>query len=473
MKKLNQTYLQLNESMYSFIGANKFKDHEILYINRQCAIDFSFDQDFLVSKEGIDLFVGNQSEFADDYIAQAYCGHQYGHFNILGDGRAMLIGDFDVDGQTYDIQLKGSGRTPYSRGGDGLGTTSSMMRELLISEAMHSLGVMTTRSLLVMKTGNNVLRNKVEEGAILTRIARSHLRVGTFQYARMLDDKSQLAKLADFAINRHYKHLKEKKDKYRLLLRSVIEAQAKLIAKWQSIGFIHGVMNTDNMTISGETIDYGPCAFMNAYDLETVYSQIDRNGRYAFGNQPYIAAWNLSRFAETLIPLLSDDEEEAYGIANNELVIFKELFEQEWLEQMAAKLGIIDYLESDKVLIDELLSLMSTYKQDYTNTFRLLSKTLVDRKNPLNSNFASWYEKWINRIESQGVVLSEIQAKMQKVNPYVIPRNAWIEKILNTDSLILVDQFLEVFKNPYDYSGKLDEHLDYPEKNDYFTHCNT
>ncbi len=473
MKKLNQNYLQLNESMYSLIDANQFKDHDILYINKQCILDFSFDIDFVVSKEGKDLFVGNHSELASNYIAQAYCGHQYGHFNILGDGRAMLIGDFDVDSQTYDIQLKGSGRTPYSRGGDGLGTTSSMMRELLISEAMHSLGVKTTRSLLVMKTGNKVIRNKIEEGAILTRIARSHLRVGTFQYARMLDDKAQLAKLADFAINRHYKNLKEKQDKYRLLLGSVIETQAKLVAKWQSIGFIHGVMNTDNMTISGETIDYGPCAFMNVYDLETVYSQIDRNGRYAFGNQPYIAAWNLSRFAETLIPLLSQDEEESFGIANNELAKFKELFEQEWLGLMASKLGIVNYDEGDRLLIDELLSLMSTYKQDYTNTFRLLSKTLVDRKNPLPSSFDSWYNNWIDRLDNQGVELGEVQAKMQEVNPYVIPRNAWVEKVLNTDSLILVDQFLEVFKDPYDYSGKLDEHLEYPEKNDYFTHCNT
>jgi uncharacterized protein YdiU (UPF0061 family) len=473
MKKLEQEYLNLNKIMYSEIEPNQIEGQKVYYLNKQCALDFGFEDTFFQSEEAINLLVGNKSDMADQYIAQAYCGHQFGHFNVLGDGRAMLLGDFKVEDKTYDLQLKGSGRTPYSRGGDGLGTTSSMMRELLISEAMHRLGIPTTRSLVVMSTKNKVLREQVEEGAILARIASSHLRVGTFQFARMQDDKSLMKEIADFAIERHYPQLSNYDDKYRLLLRSVIINQANLIAKWQSLGFIHGVMNTDNMTISGETIDYGPCAFMNEYDQKTVYSQIDRHGRYAFANQPVIALWNLTRLAETMVILLDEDKDKAVDIAKEELSIFNQMYEEKWLSIMFDKIGVIEPNEEDKILLQELLDLMEANKSDYTNTFRLLSLHVTEDDNPLGSDFDLWIGKWKERLASQSVQLEDIKVLMQKTNPYIIPRNSWVEQILAADSEILVDQFLEAFSHPFDYSGRLDQHTYYEEARNYSTHCNT
>jgi len=473
MKKLNNSYMTLDKTMYSVIEPNQIEGQSMLYINEECAHDLSLDIEFLKSREALDLLVGNKSKYADDYIAQAYCGHQYGHFNVLGDGRALLLGEFDYNDQTYDIQLKGSGRTPYSRGGDGLGSVSSMMRELLMSEAMHGLKVPTTRSLTVIKTGNKIYRERAHEGAILTRIAKSHIRVGTFQYARMQDKIELIKQLADYTIERHYPQLSHYERKYRLLLRSVIVNQASLIAKWQSLGFIHGVMNTDNMTISGETIDYGPCAFMNDYDLNTVYSQIDRYGRYAFGKQPTIGLWNLTRFAETLLILLSDDKEEAIEIAKEELSAFETLYEESWLSIMFDKLGMLNPQVEDKALVSELLDLMEQHSSDYTNTFRLLSKDVTKEVNPLGNPFDEWFNKWIEQVKKQSPNLEEVQRLMQQSNPYIIPRNAWVEQVLKTDSNLLVEEFMEAFKNPFDYSGKLDTYTEYQEDRNYYTHCNT
>ena len=293
---------------------------------------------------------------------------------MLGDGRAILLGEqITPQGERVDIQFKGPGRTPYSRGGDGRAGLGPMLREYMISEAMHALGIPTTRSLAVVTTGESVIRETEQPGAILTRVAASHLRVGTFQYAANMGTVEELRALADYTIERHYPEVKADDNRYLSLLREVIKRQADLIAKWQLVGFIHGVMNTDNMTISGETIDYGPCAFMDVYDPATVFSSIDREGRYAYGNQPYIGGWNLARFAETLLPLLYEDQEQAVELAQEAISEFNKLYHKNWFAGMRAKLGIFNEEEQDESLIEDLLSMMQKNRADYTNTFRALT----------------------------------------------------------------------------------------------------
>lgn len=352
--KLENTYANLPKKMFSIQNPNDISSPKLIIFNDSLADVLGLDADFLKGKDGIDILSGNKVLEGTTPISQSYAGHQFGYFTMLGDGRAVLLGEYiSKDGQRFDIQLKGSGRTPYSRGGDGKAALGPMLREYIISEGMNGLGIPTTRSLAVVTTGESVIRETELEGAVLTRIAKSHIRVGTFQFAANYGSIEDVKALADYTLNRHFKKVSNSENQYLYLLNEVIKRQAELISKWQLVGFIHGVMNTDNMVISGETIDYGPCAFMDTYDLNTVFSSIDTYGRYAYGNQPKIAAWNLARFAETLLPLLDDDTDEAVKIAEKSLSRFEILYKNNWLSGMRKKLGLFN--EEDK---DEHLSLI-------------------------------------------------------------------------------------------------------------------
>ncbi|MBB6051563.1 protein adenylyltransferase SelO [Armatimonas rosea] len=399
------------------------------------------------------LFAGQALPEGAEPIAQAYAGHQFGGFNMLGDGRAILLGEhLTPSGTRFDIQLKGSGRTPYSRRGDGLAALGPMLREYIISEAMHALGIPTTRSLAVVTTGERIYRETLRPGAILTRVAASHLRVGTFQYAAARRDDTNLRLLADYTIARHYPELTEAEDKYAAFLRAVLARQAALIAQWQCVGFIHGVMNTDNMALSGETIDYGPCAFLDTYHPGTVFSSIDTEGRYAFGNQPGMAHWNLTRFAETLLPLLAPTEEDAVGIAVEALNTFPDLYEDAWLTRMRHKLGLHSAEESDSELIADLVSWMEASEADFTNTFRTL-----DDPTSKDATFAAWHARWQARLQHEGTSDADALALMRATNPAVIPRNHLVEEALsaaeNDNNLEPLHALLEVLAQPYDYSS--------------------
>ena len=368
--KLENTYCELPNIFYSKEIPEKILNPKLVEFNKELAEDLGLDLKFLNSDEGIQYLVGNKLLEGSTPIAQAYAGHQFGHFTMLGDGRAILLGEFiSRNGQRFDIQLKGAGKTKYSRGGDGKAALGPMLREYIISEGMYGLKIPTTRSLAVISTGENVIREEILEGALLVRIAKSHIRVGTFQFARNFGDVEDLKKLADYTLNRHFKKDSYEGNSYLYLLKEVINNQAKLISKWQLVGFIHGVMNTDNMTISGETIDYGPCAFMDSYDINTVFSSIDINGRYAYGNQPKIGVWNLTRFAESLLPLLDDDIDNAIKIAEEALSNYGKLYNEYYFNGMRAKLGLFNKEEEDENLILSLLTIMNKFKADYTSTF--------------------------------------------------------------------------------------------------------
>lgn len=376
----DNSYVHLPEGFFSKQDPTDVKNPKLVVLNKSLAESLGLDIDYLKNDDGVAVLAGNRTPNEAYPISQAYAGHQFGHFTILGDGRAILIGEhIDKKRERFDIQLKGSGRTPYSRGGDGRAALGPMLREYIISEAMHGLNIPTTRSLAVVTTGEGVFREAKLPGAILTRVSSSHIRVGTFQYAAKYLGEEDLQLLADYTILRHYPDIISDDDRYLSFLKEVINRQAKLIAKWQLVGFIHGVMNTDNMLISGETIDYGPCAFMDAYDPETVFSSIDIHGRYAYKNQPVFASWNLARFAETLISLLDENEEIALEMANEALSNFNVLYKKYWLDGMRRKIGLFNEKPEDESLINELLGIMEKYKADYTNTFRSL--TLDDLEN--------------------------------------------------------------------------------------------
>lgn len=350
---------------------------ELAIFNEKLAAELGLNSSHL--KNNSEIFSGNHLPEGSKPIAQAYAGHQFANFNMLGDGRAVLIGEqITPEGKRFDIQLKGSGKTPYSRRGDGKAALGPMLREYLISEAMYSLRIPTSRSLAVVSTAEEIQREVLLPGAILTRVAASHIRVGTFQYARNWGSKGDLQALADYTIARHYPELIKEEDRYLSFLYKVAEKQAALIADWQLKGFIHGVMNTDNVAISGETIDYGPCAFLDQYDPKTFFSSIDHQGRYAYGNQPGIGAWNMARFAESLLILIDDEEEQAIPKAKEAVEAYVKSVEGYWLDGMRLKLGIIDKSEDDKVLVKTLLDLMEKYYADYTNTFRSLTLKQLD-----------------------------------------------------------------------------------------------
>ncbi|MFC3907232.1 protein adenylyltransferase SelO [Clostridium disporicum] len=478
---LENTYCNLSNIFYSRELPSKIENPTVIKFNKELAEILGLDLEFLESNKGIEFLVGNNILEGTTPIAQAYAGHQFGHFTMLGDGRAILLGEFiSKDGQKFDIQIKGAGRTRYSRGGDGKAALGPMLREYIISEGMYGLKIPTTRSLAVISTGEDIIREEILEGAVLDRIAKSHIRVGTFQFARNFGSVEELRELADYTLNRHFKKDKYEENPYLYLLKEVIKNQAKLISKWQLVGFIHGVMNTDNMTISGETIDYGPCAFMDTYDINTVFSSIDVNGRYSYGNQPKIGVWNLTRFAESLLPLLDDDVDKAIKIAEDALASYSVLYNEYYFDGMRAKLGLFDKEEGDEKLVLSLLTIMNNFKADYTNTFLNLTLDKLDEMKVFNSDeFKEWYNLWQKRITKQNVSREKIKGLMESNNPTVIPRNYIVEKgikaAVNNNDYSIINRLLEVLKNPYDYSNISEEFSKIPEVSScpYKTYCGT
>jgi uncharacterized protein YdiU (UPF0061 family) len=477
----DNSYARLPKSFFSSVNPNPVSSPRLVILNGSLANLLGLNAEALQSENGLAVLAGNEVPEGASPLAQAYAGHQFGHFNMLGDGRAMLIGEqITPEGERVDIQLKGSGRTPYSRGGDGRAALGPMLREYIISEAMHALGIPTTRSLAVVTTGESIIRETELPGAILTRVAGSHLRVGTFQYAANWRPVEELQALADYTIKRHYPEIEGDENQYLSLLQEVIKRQAALISQWQLVGFIHGVMNTDNMAISGETIDYGPCAFMDSYDLETVFSSIDREGRYAYGNQPFIGGWNLARFAETLLPLLHEDQDEAVKIAQDAISDFNKIYQSHWLKGMRAKLGIINEEKEDETLIKDLLKIMQKSGADYTNTFRALTLNNVEDTD-LNGNleFTQWYEKWQSRLGRQEESKDAAIQLMRNSNPALIPRNHKVEEALEAavkqGDYNVMRKLLDVLSNPYAYSPEQDEYCQLPEPSarPYRTYCGT
>lgn len=429
-------------------------DPRLLVLNEPLAAELGFDPEFLEGPEGLPLLIGNAVPDGATPVAQAYSGHQFGWFAPrLGDGRALLLGEIlNADGRLCDVHLKGSGRTPFARGGDGFAVVGPMLREYVVSEAMHALGIPTTRSLAVVATERSVQRETALPGAVLTRVASSHLRVGSFQYARVAGDSGLLRRLADHAIARHYPAAAEADNPYLAMFEAVTAAQASLVAQWMLVGFIHGVMNTDNMAISGETIDYGPCAFMDEFDPATVYSSIDENGRYAYANQPVVAEWNLTRLAEALLPLFDDDEERAVALAQDALGAFRQQYSAAWLAGMKAKLGLDSSLANDVAspLIDELLALLQEGRVDYTSFFRRLGAAARGKDEPARNMFPepdafpAWAERW--------QALHPDADMMDRVNPAYVPRNHLVEEALDaaTDGdLEPLRRLLEVVTDPY------------------------
>lgn len=479
----DNSYSGLPASFYTRIDPTPVRSPKLIVFNHPLASFLGLDATAMQSDEGIAVLAGNRIPEGALPIAQAYAGHQFGYFTMLGDGRAILLGEqISPQGERLDIQLKGPGRTPYSRGGDGRAALGPMLREYIISEAVHALGIPTTRSLAVVATGQPVTREKEYPGAILTRIATSHIRVGTFQYAANYGTVQDLRALADYTIERHYPYItanaSEDRARYLMLLEEVIKQQAALIAKWQLVGFIHGVMNTDNMTISGETIDYGPCAFMDMYDPETVFSSIDSMGRYAYGNQPYIGGWNLARFAETLLPLLHDDQELAIGLAQDRMSLYMDYYHADWLQGMRSKLGLADEEEDDEPLVNRLLELMKEYGEDYTNTFRALTLNELECAEMFRSSeFTEWHRLWKERLgRQQDSEISPTQL-MRSSNPAIIPRNHRVEAALEAaeqGDLSIMDRLLAVLSNPYAYSDEQVEYSTLPETTKpYRTYCGT
>lgn len=474
------TYVDLPEMFFTKKGPSHVKAPSLVKLNSSLAKELGLNIDALQSNEGVEILSGNKIPEGSIPLAQAYAGHQFGHFTLLGDGRALLLGEhINPKGERIDIQLKGSGRTPYSRGGDGKAALGPMLREYIISEAMHALNIPTTRSLAVTKTGEAVIRETYLKGAILTRVASSHIRVGTFQYARNWGTAKDIKKLANYTLKRHFKEIENEENPYLSLLKEVIKRQAELIAKWQLVGFIHGVMNTDNMTISGETIDYGPCAFMDTYGPETVFSSIDIYGRYAYKNQPNMAVWNLARFAETLLPLLSTDQDEAINLAEDALAEFSEIFKNNWISGMRAKLGIFNEEAEDEELIKNLLSIMQKYKADYTNTFRALTIDDLNGSEIFNSEeFKEWYKMWQERLSRQDESKDLSKKLMKSSNPAVIPRNHRVEEALEAaekGDYSVMDKLLDVLINPFEYSKNQEEYAKLPKPSSckYKTYCGT
>jgi uncharacterized protein YdiU (UPF0061 family) len=479
--RLEHSYAALPALFHSAIAPTPVRDPHYVVFNTVLAGALGLDVSGLDSPAGAAIFAGNALPEGARPLAQAYAGHQFGHFTGLGDGRAILLGEqITPDGRRVDIQLKGAGRTPYSRRGDGRAALGPMLRELVVSEAMHALGIPTSRSLAVVATGEMVQREQPLAGAVLTRVASSHLRVGTFEWAAAHRDEAALRALADYTIDRHYPELADAPDTYLALFDAVAERQARLLAQWQLVGFIHGVMNTDNMALSGETIDYGPCAFMDRYDPATVFSSIDEQGRYAYGNQPPIAQWNLARLAEAMLALVDADRARAIERANQSLLAFEARYKHHWLAGMRAKLGLFTADEGDAALAESLLAWMHATRADFTNTFRLLSDDeATQAMAEADATFRDWRGRWQMRRARQPQPAQESIALMRRSNPAVIPRNHKVEEALTaaTDAADLrpLERLLAALAAPYDYATASPE-LSTPADGDaipYRTFCGT
>ncbi len=430
------SYISLPNIYYSKVKPDNYINKKLIIFNKDLAKEIDLNFDKYDDSEICDILLGKNLD-NKEFFSQAYAGHQFGHFTILGDGRALLLGEHITNNnQRLDIQLKGSGKTPYSRNGDGKAVLGPMIREYLISESMHNLGISSTRALAVITTGENVLRDKIEPGAILIRVAKSHIRVGTFQFGSLLKKRNEFNDLINYTINRLYPDINSKENKFIIFFERICELQINLIVEWMRVGFIHGVMNTDNMSISGETIDYGPCAFLDNYNPKTVYSSIDKMGRYSFENQPKIGLWNLARFAETFLHLIDNNEEKAIKIIEKILIKFSKKFEDKWNNMMTKKLNL-DFNENNNIIIKEFLDLMHIYKLDYTNTFLNLENNTLDKK-----IFNEWIKKYKNYKKK----------KFYNLNPKVIPRNHIIEELINdayNGKFDKLYEFENIIKNPY------------------------
>lgn len=477
---LENTYLSLPEKMYSPAMPVPVSSPVLLCFNSRLAADLGLDIAGRTEQELADLFSGRIIPEGAQPIAQAYAGHQFGNFTMLGDGRAILLGELvGEDGMRFDIQLKGSGQTVYSRRGDGRATLPAMLREYIISEAMHHLGIRSSRSLAVVTTGEKVYRERIHEGAILTRIAASHIRVGTFEFVRNYLSLDDLQAFTSYVIDRHYPEVRDAVNPAFALLQAVMHRQVELVVQWMRVGFIHGVMNTDNMSIAGETIDYGPCAFMNTYKPGTVFSSIDTQGRYAFANQPVIAQWNLSVLAGALLPLLAKEQSAAIRMAEDLLNEFPERYRERWLQMMCAKIGIAHYRQEDRALVDALLQWMEHRKADYTNTFLLLESEDGPVTDLLqDAVFAEWHAKWTQRIAQEEGGFPSARDLMQATNPAYIPRNHLVEEALAAATQGDMTPFhglLKVLSAPYDHRHDYPDYQRSPERFDamYQTFCGT
>ena len=457
------SYLELPDIFYSKTKAENFPKLELLFENEDLIDTLNIDR-----KNLDNLLIDTIKNKQINSFSQAYAGHQFGHFTILGDGRATLLGEhINNNKERFDIQLKGSGKTPYSRNGDGKGTLKSMLREYIVSEAMHNLNIKTTRSLAILNTGQKIRRETFEDGGVLVRVAKSHIRVGTFQLASLSKKQSDIKELLEYSINRLYPELLNKDDKYLKFFEKITIEQMNLILDWQRVGFVHGVMNTDNMSLSGETIDFGPCAFLDEYNPNKVFSSIDKNGRYAFSNQPKIALWNLARLAETFLHLV--DSKEEIAIKKIEYILKKSetTYQDNWLEMMKDKIGINDNHEKDNELIKELLDLMHIFKLDYTNTFVLI------RNNNLKK--FDFMLDWVSKLNQRKKLNKKIETKNS--NPMIIPRNHIVEKVLNESTngnFKNLNNFISLLKKPYD-SSIPEEYITEPtnEEKIYQTFCGT
>ncbi|PAV27364.1 hypothetical protein CF392_00970 [Tamilnaduibacter salinus] len=466
--RFDNTYVHLPDTLFAQHEPEPVSEPRLVLFNRALADELGLDAEALAGDQGALLFSGNELAEGAQPLAQAYAGHQFGHPNMLGDGRAILLGEqLTPDDRRRDLQLKGSGRTPFSRGGDGRAALGPMLREYIISEALHGLGIPTTRSLAVVTTGDPVYRERVLPGAILTRVAASHLRVGTFQYAASQRDPDLVQTLVDYTIDRHYPALKGAENPALALLEAVSERQMDLVVAWMRVGFIHGVLNTDNITLSGESIDYGPCAFMDAYDQHTVFSSVDVQGRYAYGNQPRITQWNLARFAETLIPMIDDDPGTAVGKAEKVIHAFPDRYEEKWLAMMRRKLGLFGEETEDAALVQDLLSWMARQGADYTNTFRdLIREAAPDDAIYQDRGFREWHERWQARLSRNKKPLASSFCLMRHNNPAVIPRNHRVEQALEAATregdLGPAQSLLAALATPYEDDGTLADYQQPP-----------
>ena len=454
------TYTKLPNVYYSDTKPHDFENPRLILFNSDLANELNLNVNSN-EEEICDFLLGKKNK-EKKFFSQAYAGHQFGNFTILGDGRALLLGEHVYKNNRFDIQLKGSGQTPYSRNGDGKAALGPMIREYLVSEAMHHLHVSSTRALAVISTGEKIKREKFEPGAILVRVAKSHIRVGTFQFGSLLKNKNYFNNLIDYTISRLHPEIKNKSDKYLILFNKICEQQMSLILDWMRVGFIHGVMNTDNMSLSGETIDYGPCAFMDNYNPKMVYSSIDKMGRYSFENQSKIALWNLARFAETFLHLVDNNEKTSIKLIEEILEKHSKKFQESWINMMSKKLNL-EITGDNKKLIKDFLDLMHIYKLDYTNTFVSLEKDILDKK-----IFGDWLSKY----------KSMISKKYDKINPRVIPRNHIIENIINKtydNEFSELNKFNEVLKKPYENDNVGHEFTNPPQEHEkvYQTFCGT
>jgi len=476
----DNTYSKLPNDLLVKQAPIPVKSPELIIINKDLSKDLDLDFTNIKEENLSQLFAGNLLPTGSNSIAQAYAGHQFGHFTMLGDGRAVLMGEhLSKNNERYDIQFKGSGKTPFSRSGDGRAALGPMLREYIISEAMHGLGIPTTRSLAVVKTGENVMRDTYLPGAILTRVASSHIRVGTFQYIAATQNDKNLKVMLDYVINRHYSNIKNSKNQALDLLKTLMDVQIDLVVNWMRTGFIHGVMNTDNMSISGETIDYGPCAFMDEYNPERVFSSIDQQGRYAFLNQPKIIKWNLARFAECIIPFMDDNNDKAIEIATQTINTFEEIYKKKWLNMMRDKLGLFGEDTNDQALIIDLLNWMNDNKADYTNTFCfLMGQKFSINKKYNNEDFLIWKKKWDSRLKLNNNTQEKYLKLMHSVNPLVIPRNHKVEEALeaaNNNNNTPMKKLIKVLEKPYTNQENISE-FQLPgsfENEKYQTFCGT